>query len=549
MRALEQLAQCHRSTLSGIRHGLDYVRSLIRNESGSVGVMFGGMIVVMIMLLGASIDFGKAFMTREGLQDALDSAALAAGRELETGGLKEDAEAKAREVFAANLPGGVSAFLTLVDIDEESKQVTLQASTTLETSFVRIAGINALDIGAEAIVSTSGGSFEVALVLDGSGSMRGTHIEGLKSAAHGLVASLFGDKAVSNNVKIGVVPFAALVNVGPQNANAAWIDTDGRSSVHFENLAEDVDRFELLERMNNVSWAGCVEVRPGAHGSTDSEPDVADPDSLFVPSFAPDEPDSTNSGGDRYYNSYLADGGGTCPAQPSTCVRRDWRGTCIQYRTQSLEPAVAQSRLCKYDNVAVTEVLSGTTLKGPNHMCDSRPITPLTNVRQTVDDAIDELVAQGYTNIGEGVMWGWRVLSPQEPFAEGLPNGTPDNLKVIVLMSDGANTLNALSNHNQSYYSGWGYVAKGRLNASPKTSAGFTAAMDANTQTACRNARADGVLIYSIAYNLSTQPAARALIKSCASNADMYFNAGNETELNKAFETIGAELNQLRISS
>jgi hypothetical protein len=73
--------------------------------------------------------------------------------------------------------------------------------------------------------------------------------------------------------------------------------------------------------------------------------------------------------------------------------------------------------------------------------------------------------------------------------------------------------------------------------------------MDANTQTACQNARADGVLIYSIAYNLSTQPAARALIKSCASNADMYFDAGNEAELSKAFETIGAELNQLRISS
>jgi Flp pilus assembly protein TadG len=520
-----------------------------QNTGGSIGVMFGGMIVVVVMFIGASIDFGKAFMTREGLQDALDSAALAAGRELETGGVKEDAEAKARDVFAANLPAGVVADLTLVDIDEESKQVVLKAATTLQTSFVRIAGINELDIDAEAVVSTSGGTFEVALVLDGSGSMRGTHIEALKSASHGLVASLFGDKAVSNNVKMAVVPFAALVNVGSENANAAWIDSAGSSSVHFENLAENVSRFDLLDRMNNVSWAGCVEVRPGAHGTADSEPDAADPDSLFVPSFAPDEPDSANSDGDGYHNSYLRDDGGTCEAQPSTCVRWDWRGSCIQYRTASLEPAVAQARLCKYDNVTVNETVSGTTIKGPNHMCDSRPITPLTNVRQTVDDAIDELVAQGYTNIGEGVMWGWRVLSPREPFTEGLANDTPDNLKVLVVMSDGANTLNAASNHNQSYYSGWGYASKGRLNASPKTSAGFTAAMNTSTLAACQNARADGVIIYSIAYNLSSQPAARALIRSCASKPENYFNAGSESDLNEAFEAIGAELNQLRISS
>jgi hypothetical protein len=146
-------------------------------------------------------------------------------------------------------------------------------------------------------------------------------------------------------------------------------------------------------------------------------------------------------------------------------------------------------------------------------------------------------------------MWGWRVLSPREPFTEGLANDTPDNLKVLVVMSDGANTLNAASNHNQSYYSGWGYASKGRLNASPKTSAGFTAAMNTSTLAACQNARADGVIIYSIAYNLSSQPAARALIRSCASKPENYFNAGSESDLNEAFEAIGAELNQLRISS
>ena len=532
-----------------LRTTSDRLTAFGRDEDGSIGIMFGGAIIVMILFLGAAVDFGTAFMARQGLQDALDSAALAAGRELETGGEEEDAVTKAREVFAVNKPEGLTAELTLIDVDPSAGQIVLQAETTLETSFLRIAGMNTLDIDAEAMVSTSGGTFEIALVLDSSGSMRGTHIEGLKSASHALVTTLFGDKTVSNNVKIGVVPFAALVNVGSQNANEGWIDSDGRSSVHFENMAEEVSRFDLLERMNNMSWAGCVEVRPGSHATSDSSPDLADTDSLFVPSFAPDEPDSANSAGDRYYNSYLTDDGGSCTRQASTCVRRDWRGTCIQYRTAALAPDVAQKRLCKYDNAAVSETVSGSSIRGPNHMCDSRPITPLTSDRQIIDDAIDDLVAQGYTNIGEGVMWGWRVLSPQEPFTEALPKTTANNLKVMIVMSDGANTLYGANNHNQSYYSGWGYGATGRLNASPKTSAGYTAAMNAMTISACQNARADGAIIYSIAYNLETDAAAQALIRSCATKTEMYFEANSLPDLIRAFEAIGSELNQLRISS
>ncbi|MFO1172294.1 MAG: pilus assembly protein [Hyphomicrobiaceae bacterium] len=521
-----------------------------RNERGSIGVMFGAIIVVMIMFVGAAVDFGRAFMAREGIQDALDSAALAAGRELETGADKVQAEAKARETFMANLPAGMEdAELSAVDVDSDSGQVTLRAAMTLQTSFVRIAGINELDIDAEAMVSAGAGELEVVLVLDGSGSMKGTHIASLKTGAHGLITALFGENSTSNNVRVGVVPFAALVNVGSDNQNASWMDTDGRSSVHYENMSENVPRFTLLDRMRGASWAGCVEVRPGAFATTDDEPDVSEPDSLFVPSFAPDEPDTANANGNRYSNSYLADDGGSCTAAAPICVRKDWRGTCIQYKTAALDPAVAQSRLCKYDNVTPNQTMSGTTRLGPNNMCDSRPITPLTNDRQAIDAAIDDLVAQGYTNIGEGVMWGWRVLSPQEPFTEGLPKNTPNNQKVLVVMSDGANTLTAASNHNQSNYSGWGYGVTGRLAAASKTSSGFTTAMNTVMQSACGNVRDDGIVVYSIAYNLAGDATARSQLKKCASTPDNYFEAGSEADLVKAFEAIGMDLNALRISS
>ena len=83
----------------------------------------------------------------------------------------------------------------------------------------------------------------------------------------------------------------------------------------------------------------------------------------------------------------------------------------------------------------------------------------------------------------------------------------------------------------------------------PKTSAGFTAAMNTMMQSACSNVRDDDVVIYSIAYNLAGDPTARAQLKKCATTADNYFEAGSEAELVKAFEAIGLDLNSLRISS
>ncbi len=532
-----------------LRTTLDRLTAFGRDEDGSIGIMFGGAIVVMVLFLGAAVDFGTAFMAREGLQDALDSAALAAGRELETGGEKEDAETKAKEVFAANLPDGVKAELSFVDVNADAGQVTLQAQSTLETSFLRVAGMNTLDIDAEAVVNTSSDLFEVVLVLDGSSNMTTSDLASLKTAAHALVAALFGDKTISNNIKVGVVPFAAMVNVGPSNSNTDWIDTDGRSSVHFENMSEQVNRFDLLDRMQNVSWAGCVEVRPGDHGIKDTEATIDDPDSLFVPSFAPDEPDVVNADNNDYYNSYLPDDGGSCAAIEPTCVRRDHRRRCIQYVTATLEPSEAQNRLCKYDNVSVTSAPVGKSFTGPNHMCDSTPITPLTSNRTAVDSAIDALIAQGGTNTAEGVMWGWRVLSSQAPFTEGADKNLPNVRKIMVVMSGGENELVGLDNHNNSYFSPWGFGSTKRLNPNSQTTQSLSNSIDEKTNHACQNAGKDGVTIYSVAYNLDGHPSTRALLKRCASHPQKAYEAGSESELIRAFEAIGLDLNSLRISS
>ena len=279
------------------------------------------------------------------------------------------------------------------------------------------------------------GTVEVALVLDNSGSMAGTYITDLRTAAANLVDVVFTGFEGTEKIKVGVVPFAGAVNVGPANANASWMDSTGLSPAHFENFDAPKTRFELLQQMG-ATWGGCVEVRPSPHDVTDSVPNEKTPASLFVPMFNPDEPDSANDNGDSYGNNYLPDYGGTCPAPPSTCTAYKKDGVTCKTWSQPpvLSPKDAQARVCKYPGASIT---SGAG--GPNYLCDSVPIMPLTSDKAAVKSLIGSLQAKGGTNVLEGVMWGWRVLSPEAPFTEGKAYNDPDNDKFLIVMTDGEN--------------------------------------------------------------------------------------------------------------
>ncbi len=77
------------------------------------------------------------------------------------------------------------------------------------------------------------------------------------------------------------------------------------------------------------------------------------------------------------------------------------------------------------------------------------------------------MVANGATNVPEGMAWGWRVLSHGEPFTDGRPESERGNTKVLIVLTDGANTYYTPSSlgfndsaGNKSIYSNLGYVGK-----------------------------------------------------------------------------------------
>ncbi len=498
------------------------LRKFLTDRRGAVVLLFGLTLIPIIGFVGGAIDYAYAYRTRAKMQNALDAAALAAGRVLDVSTSESDAQEAALKVMEANLGSNFPAGLTL-NISISGTVVTATANVTVNTYILGALGIDTFPVGATSTVNIAGGTFEVVMVLDNSGSMAGSKISSLRTAASNLVNILFSNQQSSANVTIGLVPFAMAVNVGTQYSNASWMDQTPGSSIHSEHFSNaNRSRWWVLNKMNNVSWGGCVEVRPAPHDVDDTP--ATGGDSNFVPLFAPDEPDSSSS----YPNDYLDDSGGTCKKPPNNDTQ-------------------AQRRLCKYKTATPNTSLAFGTRMGPNWGCDSNPVQELTSNSGSIVTSINAMQAYGGTNIHTALMWGWRLLSPGEPFSEGKPYNEPNNTKIMILMSDGANWALGTSTHNESWYSAYGYHAQNRLGSSSGSTAAMRATMNTRTAQSCTNAKAAGVVIYSLALEITDQTTLD-MLEACATSSSRFFTLDNSNQLDDAFEAIAQEISNLRIT-
>lgn len=497
-----------------------------RARDGAVAIMFALALVPVLGLVGGAVDYQAAAAQKTRLQAALDAATLSATRELTASSTQQQVQEAITRFLAAHL-GSTSGISLTVTYDKDKRLVQASATRSHATQLLPVVGISSIPIGAASQSQLGRPYLEVALVLDNSGSMVGQRIEAVRTSAQTLTNKILDMAYIPGDIKVALVPFSGMVNVGAHNAGQPWIDTLGLSPIHSENFTPAGNRLSLYTAMRNVTWGGCVEARPQPHDVTDTPPSLANPATLFVPSFAPDEPDSSWN----FYNSYLSDSGGACTIS-------GWGGSLSE----------RQRRSCKYVGATPDQSLANGTRRGPNQMCDSRPIVPLTANRTTLSSNISQMVAYGGTNIHEGVMWGWRVLSPGEPFPEGRPYSDLQNRKIIVLMTDGSNDHIGLSNMNGSFYSAYGYSAAGRLGTTSSSKAELIAKMNERTLLACTNAKAAGKIIYTVAWFIDDQ-ATKDLLARCASRPDMAIVADSMEALAHAFDHIAGSISRLRLTN
>lgn len=458
------------------------------DTSGNVFLMFGLAAIPLFVASGMAVDMARQSWHQQRLVTALDAATLAVANM--EGATETEMLAMARSNINVNYGSRPDLNGNEIDLILEitDRTVKLTADVDMPTTITTLTGVHKMDVHAVSEVTRQIFGTEIALVLDNTGSMSGSKIEGLRDAAKTLLDVMFEDASSSNQIKIAVVPFSAAVNVGTDNEAADWLDTDGNSSVSKLNFNDPTwHNMRAWQELSNRSWNGCVEARATPNDILDIEPNTGNPETLFAPYFAPDEPDNDDSGVDdnynyTYKNDYIDDGLGE--ANPDLDLR--------------------QQRGQKYVGASVS-----SSSNGPNFNCDISPITPLTNVEFDLREAIDNMVATGYTNITQGIAWGWHVLSPTAPFEEGAEYTDKEWKKYIIVMTDGDNNWGNYSSHNETRYTGYGFVAQGRLGVTDNSDA--KAALDDRTRDVCTNAKDartvpdEKIIIYSITFgDLST---------------------------------------------
>jgi len=477
---------------------------------GNVAMIFAVVMIPLTVLSGGAVDVNQALNARTRLSQALDAAALAVG--VHTSIDDETATELARNFLAANYDdGAIGTVVNLaVTLDDINDRVTVTAQSRIDTMVLGLVGIPEITVGWESEVQRARRALELVMVLDNTGSMGGSKISSLRSAGLLLTEILF-DGADTNRLHIGLVPFSSTVNVGTDHARAWWLDPDGLSPLHSENFSPPANRWDVYDTIRNRDWTGCVEARAIPHDIEDTPPSAADPETLFVPYFAPDESDRG-----YYSNNYLDDGMG------------------------GYDERARMRNSAKYNNAWI----SGA---GPGWGCTARPVTPLTNNRTTIDEAIDDMIASGTTNIPNGIGWGVRLLSPGEPFTQGTAFGEEDTIKAMVVLTDGENVINGRGNEAYSDYSGYGYARDGRTGVVTSSSWALSNALDGRTQAACDYAKSLGIRVYTITFQVNSS-STRDMMRACASNPYLYFDSPSESALRDAFEMIAGDLTNLRLS-
>jgi Flp pilus assembly protein TadG len=514
------------------------IRSFRESERGNFSMMFALALVPLLGMVGAAIDYAHYSEVRSRLANALDGGLLAVGAQPDM--TDEEAFTIVNNWLAANIGDKDSGDWKLDSVMlNDDGTITGALSASVDTTLARVLGVDQLPINVTSEAIRSLGKVEVALVLDNTGSMKGTKLTKLKEAATSLVESLANATKDPADLKIALVPFSQTVNVGSEYASAAWMDTAAKSSVHDDIFTKDsgatysgTNRFSLFKTMK-VNWGGCVESRPYPYDVTEAPPSASTPDTLYVPYLAPDEPDdqykSKGKWYDYYNNNYLAD----------ISSDKKWKGK--------------QGNPSKYkDKKNFTNSVTDTTGAfgyhyGPNSGCEMEPIQRLTSDSDKVVDAIDDMVAIGNTHINVGLQWGWHVLSPNAPFGDGVAYDDPDWTKVVVLLTDG-NNENAYGNEeDESYYSGYGYVWQNRFGTTSTSASKRTEALDDRLEELCTNMKADdvGIVIYTV--RVEVKSGSSDVLKNCASEDDNFKEVADVSDLEETFANIGGSIQKLRL--
>lgn len=482
--------------MSGTTTLIARLRAYLADTSGAFSVLLAAGLVTLVGAMAIATDAARGYMVKARLSQALDAAALAGGRNM----FSPTRDDEIRMYFNANFPQsfmGATVDGPNITVSQDFEVVTLTASASINTTFMRVLGFETLDVSGMTEVTRQIQQLDVVLAMDMSGSMAWsagggqTRIQATRGAAKELVSLLFGSDAQKDLLNVGLVPWNGKVNVMINGSTYdPALNTTAAVTAFTNPLTGSVQ--SVLHYAGNspvpllseppANWQGCVFSRYIDNASTEDDADTT-------------LTDLSGSFGDWVAWEPIGPEGEPVPGW-GRCSMSVYSAECVP--------------------------------------CLDHGITPLTHTRAEIDAAIDELTnPTGTTNITEGLAWGWRVLVPDAPFEEAVANPDGKRVQAIVLLTDGENFAGA----GDGYKTVFGYGVAGQP------------AMDDRLRELAANIKAAGIVIYTIQF-ANSGSAMQDLLKEVASGPEspFYHYAPDGAALQQVFKEVANHLSELRLS-
>lgn len=562
------------------------------DEKGTAYIMAAFAVVPLFGMTGLAVDYANAIRTETQIETAAQSVALHLAKRttLNPNIPAADLIAEGKGLMAEMVKGHDLAY-DVFEVDPSSGLVRIVAKTDVDTYMMHMFGTDELTVVGRKQAQFGRRDVEVAIAIDNSGSM-GRWSGGKRMIDAAKDATIILMDAASDamedfdnaNLRFSVVPWHTNVRVPEEyrtdssGDDAWWIDWEGRSTGHFNYLAPyrndggmyfemgsgtnrdhwqnhepsrlvdylplegdgngvDLDalrnlpginiitRRDVFNRFTNVEWAGCFEHRHGDYRFSFDAPNETDGDSLFVPHMAPDERDSWSG-----RNNYISDSGG------------DTRWNKVDTNNSTTEEHARVMNTAKYAGAP-----GNAWGLGPNGKCNTAPMIPLTDDRDDLEDTIDDMQANGNTDLTTGLSWAMNTLTPWEPFAQAADFGEAE--KILVFMTDGDNWPRSPSDYRTSYTS-LQYPKDDLLdNNLPNRPSQWQAngVFDDASKEFCTSIKNLGVKIYFVYFG-NPSSAATQIMNHCATSSETAIAAANSQELEDAFRKIGDDIGKLRLS-
>lgn len=189
---------------------------LIEDRAGNTLAIVAASTLPMMAIIGGGVDISRAYMAKTQLQSACDAGVLAGRRAMSKTSEYGDAEqGKANAMFDFNFDADAvqATDVTFESEDNDDGEVVGTATATMPTAIMKIFGKTEINLEVDCMAELQLANVDVMFVLDTTGSMAGSRIEGLRDAVrdfHATLATAVTD--AETRVRYGFVPYSSTVN-------------------------------------------------------------------------------------------------------------------------------------------------------------------------------------------------------------------------------------------------------------------------------------------------------------------------------------------------